>query len=44
VCEPGSLAELASKLGRVKSFEAVLHVKVSGGVPVRSEVVALRLE
>ena len=31
-----------SKTGSLKSFEAVLHVKVARGVPVEAELVAVR--
>jgi len=46
VCRASRLEELASKLGvparrRLPPFEAVLRVKVSGGVPVQSEILAL---
>jgi hypothetical protein len=33
-----------SKTGEVKPFEAVLHVKVVRGVPVKTDLVALRTE
>ena len=47
VCQPNSLEELLAKLsvsptGETKPFEAVLRVKVARGVPVESEIVALR--
>jgi hypothetical protein len=47
VCRPDSLAELlqrlgVSKPGHLKFFEAVLRVKVTRGVPVKEELVALR--
>jgi len=46
VCREARLEELASKLGvparrRLPPFEAVLRVKLSGGVPVQSEIMAL---
>jgi len=46
VCRPASVEELLQKSGRSNSggiapFEAVIRVKVSRGVPVSSEVVAL---
>jgi hypothetical protein len=46
VCRAGKLEELLSKLGpeavrSMSPFEALLKVKVSGGVPVQSEVLAL---
>jgi hypothetical protein len=46
VCRASRLEELASKLGiparrRLPPFEAVIRVKVSGGVPVQSEILAL---
>jgi hypothetical protein len=49
VCRENSLAELlhrlsVSKTSDMKPFEAVLHVKVSRGVPVQMELVALRLK
>ncbi len=48
VCRSGKLEELLSKLGPkavrpITPFEAVLKVKVSGGVPVHSEVMALHV-
>ena len=48
VCRAGRLEELLSKLGpaasrQVSPFEAVLRVKVSGGVPVQSELLALHV-
>ncbi|PYL81185.1 MAG: hypothetical protein DMF21_06135 [Verrucomicrobia bacterium] len=47
VCEQNSLEELLLRLsvsnsGELKPFEAVLRVKVARGVPVGSELVALR--
>jgi hypothetical protein len=47
VCQQNSLEELLAKLsvsptGETKPFEAVLRVKVARGVPVESEIVALR--
>jgi hypothetical protein len=47
VCQQSSLEELLPRLqvsdtGEVKPFEAVLRVKVTRGVPVESEIVALR--
>jgi hypothetical protein len=47
VCHEDSLAQLLSRLGvplssEVKPFEVVLHVKVARGVPIESEIVALR--
>jgi hypothetical protein len=49
VCQESSLAQLLLRLkvapnGEVKPFEVVLHVKVARGVPVESEIVALRTE
>src|SRR6266702_265031 len=49
VCEQNSLEELLLRLsvsnsGELKPFEAVLRVKVARGVPVGSELVALRKE
>jgi hypothetical protein len=47
VCQQSSLEELLRRLprsenGEMKPFEAVLRVKVTRGVPVESEIVALR--
>lgn len=47
VCREDSLAELLqrmgiSKPGEIKSFEALLRVKVTHGVPVKTDLVALR--
>lgn len=44
VCRPARVEELLAKLGgrAADPFEAVLRVRVSGGVPVQAEVVALR--
>jgi hypothetical protein len=47
VCRQGSVEQLLLRLavsprGEVQPFEAVLHVKVTRGVPLGSEVVALR--
>ena len=49
VCQPDSLEQLLLRLavsisGELKPFEAVIHVKVTRGVPVGSELVALRKE
>ena len=48
VCHEDSLAQLLSRLrvtnGELKPFEVVLHVKVARGVPVGSDIVALRQE
>jgi len=49
VCRQDSLKELllrlsVSKGGELKPFEAVLHVKVVRGVPVKTDLVALRTE
>lgn len=49
VCHEDSLTQLLSRLtvpssGEMKPFEVVLHVKVARGVPVESEIVALRHE
>ena len=46
VCRPNNVADLLARVPRTKGsdlrpFEAVISVKVSGGVPVRSEIVAL---
>jgi hypothetical protein len=47
VCRPDSIEQLLLRLsvsnnGEMKPFEAVLHVKVARGVPIESELVALR--
>jgi phosphatidylglycerophosphate synthase len=47
VCQQNSLEEMLPRLqisdsGELKPFEAVLRVKVTRGVPVESEIVALR--
>src|SRR2546429_2768247 len=47
VCQQNSLEELLLRLsvsnsGELKPFEAVIRVKVAKGVPVSSELVALR--
>jgi hypothetical protein len=47
VCQQDSLEELLRRLqvpegGELKPFEAVLRVKVTRGVPVESNIVALR--
>jgi hypothetical protein len=47
VCHEDSLAQLLSRLGvpaggEVKPFEVVLRVKVARGVPIESEIVAMR--
>jgi hypothetical protein len=47
VCRENSLQQLLSQLevapgGEVKPFEAVVHVKVTRGVPVESNLVAVR--
>ncbi len=49
VCHEESLVQLLNRLkipstGEVKPFEVVLHVKVARGVPVESEIVALRTD
>jgi hypothetical protein len=49
VCHEDSLAQLLSRLNvpsslEMRPFEVVLHVKVARGVPVESEIVALRNE
>ena len=49
VCQPDYLEQLLLRLavsnsGELKPFEAVIHVKVTRGVPVGSELVALRKE
>jgi len=48
VCRAGRLDELFSKLGpasrrQIPQFEALLRVKVSGGVPVQSELLSLHV-
>jgi hypothetical protein len=47
VCREDSLAELlqrlgVSKPGELKPFEALLRVKVTHGVPVKIDLIALR--
>jgi hypothetical protein len=47
VCRPGSVEGLLLRLsvsqsGELKPFEAVIRVKVARGVPVATELVALR--
>ena len=47
VCRPESLEQLLLRLsvsesGEMKPFEALLHVKVARGVPIESELIALR--
>jgi hypothetical protein len=47
VCRPDSIEQLLLRLsvsnnGEMKPFEAVLHVKVARGVPIESELIALR--
>ncbi|MGB2671143.1 MAG: helix-turn-helix domain-containing protein [Candidatus Acidiferrum sp.] len=47
VCRQSSVEELLLRLsvsqdGELKPFEAVIHVKVTGGVPVETELVAIR--
>jgi hypothetical protein len=47
VCRQSSIQELllrlpVSQTGELKTFEAVIRVKVTRGVPVGSELVALR--
>ncbi|HKN32461.1 MAG TPA: hypothetical protein VJX16_04380 [Terriglobales bacterium] len=49
VCQPNYLEQLLLRLavsnsGELKPFEAIIHVKVTRGVPVGSELVALRKE
>jgi hypothetical protein len=49
VCHEDSLAQLLNRLkiptnGEVKPFEVVLRVRVARGVPVGSEIVALRTD
>src|SRR6202035_4659575 len=48
VCREDSLTELlqrlgVSKAGEIKPFEALLHVKVTHGVPVMTDLVAVRV-
>jgi len=47
VCHPNSINTLLRRIsgsanGHLKPFEAVIHVKVSRGVPISSELIALR--
>jgi hypothetical protein len=41
VCHERELKELLARLGTVRPFEAVIRVKVAGGVPVATQLVAL---
>ncbi len=45
VTRPGSIEDLVNRVGikggAIRAFEAVIRVKVTGGVPVSSEIVAL---
>ncbi len=43
VCHERELKELLGRLGTVRPFEAVIRVKVSGGVPVSTQLVALHV-
>jgi hypothetical protein len=43
VCHERELKELLGRLGTVKPFEAVIRVKVAGGVPVATQLVALHV-
>jgi len=46
VCRQSSVKQLLARLGNsgeVKPFEAILHVKVAKGVPVETELVAVRV-
>ncbi len=43
VCHERELNELLARLGTVRPFEAILHVKVVGGVPVATQLVALHV-
>ncbi|ABF40712.1 hypothetical protein Acid345_1711 [Candidatus Koribacter versatilis Ellin345] len=47
VCRQSSVKQLLDRLGtsggEVKPFEAILHIKVAKGVPVETELVAVRL-
>ncbi|QNI36477.1 hypothetical protein [Edaphobacter albus] len=44
-CNPDNVQQLANRIGLsngvLKPFEAVLHVKLSGGVPIQSDLVAI---
>lgn len=46
-CSPDGIRQLLERVGRadgtLKPFEAVLHIKLSGGVPVKSDLVAVHL-
>jgi len=49
VCSESTIKDLLSKLSvsnasELKPFEALIRVKVARGVPVESEIVALRTE
>jgi hypothetical protein len=43
VCREREVSDLMSKLGTVRPFEAVIRVKVTGGVPVETQMVALHV-
>jgi len=44
-CDPENIRQLSDRVGQVggvlKPFEAVLHIKLSGGVPLRAELAAV---
>lgn len=44
-CDPENVRQLSDRLGQtggaLKPFEAVLHIKLSGGVPLRAELAAV---
>jgi len=46
-CNPDDVRQLLERVGQtdgtIKPFEAVLHIKMSGGVPLRSDLVAVHL-
>lgn len=46
-CSPDSVQQLLARVGQtggtIKPFEAVLHIKLSGGVPLKSDLVAVHL-
>ncbi len=47
ICHPDTLNVLIKRLGKdgeSRPFEAVLHIKVTRGVPVESEIIALHLD
>ena len=43
VCHEREVKEILSRIGAVRPFEAVIRVKVTGGVPVASQLVAVHV-